>query len=360
MNVGIVTQPLCANYGGVLQNYALQYVLRGLSVSPITLDLQTHLNVPYWDYLKEYFKYCIKKYLFKRNAKILPYKQVRPSVFNDFVDKYISITETFHKYSSELIDKYDLDCLIVGSDQVWRPMYNVYPEAMFLDFAKSRKIKKIAYAASFGVDIWELSPQLTDKARILVSDFDAVSVREYSGIKLCKDYLNVKAINVLDPTLLLDKSVYDELAKDIPQAKNDYIAIYTLDITNDVEEKIKAFAKNKGLKIKSFTSDDGFSLSIPEWIASIRDASLVITDSFHGTVFSIVYNKDFYSINNLGRGSSRFESLLSELSLSNRLIDSNQFVISENDCPISWDEVNQKRELLKSMSINFLHQSLGC
>lgn len=358
MNVGIVTQPLCGNYGGILQNYALQTVLKSLGCNPITLDLQTHLNESYWDYVRRVMAFCVKKLLLGRNIKLLPYNQVRSSVFDDFVTKQIAVSEQFHRYTEELIGKYDLDCLIAGSDQVWRPRYNVFPTAMFLDFASKKDIKRIAYAASFGVDRWEFSQELTEKCKSLITMFDAVSVREATGVILSKMYFGVNAEKVLDPTLLLDASVYDDILQEVKRSDEDYIAVYALNMTEEMEGKIHEFANKKQLKIKRFTSDAGQTLSIPEWIASIRDAKFVFTDSFHGTAFSIIYNKDFYAIVNNGRGASRFDSLLSELDLSDRLLDSMKFEIPEIANPILWDNVNNKRNSLKTQSISFLYHAL--
>lgn len=358
MNVGIVTQPLCGNYGGILQNYALQTVLRSLGVTPITLDIQTHLNTSYWNYFKGIVAYLINKYLFSKKVRLLPYNQVRSAVIDDFVRKNITVSETIHKYTADLIEKYELHCLIVGSDQVWRPRYNVYPLSMFLDFAQGYDIKKVAYAASFGVDKWEFNNALSDKCKSLIACFDSVSVREVTGITLCKEHWNIDAVKVLDPTILLDKSVYDEISKEVPRSTEKYIAVYALNISEKAEEKIIEFANKKCLSIKFYTSDAGLTLSIPEWIASIRDASFVITDSFHGTAFSIIYNKDFYSIVNNGRGASRFESLLSEFELTSRLLDCIKFEIPDEDNPIIWDKVNKKRNSLKNQSMSFLYNAL--
>ena len=113
------------------------------------------------------------------------------------------------------------DAYVVGSDQCWRPRYNAFLSSMFLDFVKGEKTKRIAYAASFGTDQWEFTQEMTSICVPLAQKFDFVSVREDSGLKLCKEHLGVNAVHVLDPTLLLTKEDYTHLikAENEPQSK---------------------------------------------------------------------------------------------------------------------------------------------
>lgn len=358
MRIGIVTQPLVANYGGLLQNYALQKALREMGCNPITLDLETHLNVSYIGYLKEIAKLFVKRNFLGYKRNYPAYKQKRPVIFDEFVRNHINTTQKFTRYTRKLILDYHLDGVIVGSDQVWRPRFNVYPYDMFLAFTEGTRIKRASYAASFGVGTWEYDQEMTERCSELVSCFDAVSVREASGVYLSKEYLGVDAIKVLDPTLLHEKAIYNELCKSIPRSEEQYIAVYALGLNEYAKEKINSFAKSKGLAIKYFTSDANYTLSVPEWVAAIRDATFVITDSFHGTAFSIIYNKDFYSIINKTRGTSRFESILADFELSDRLLDSTQLEIPDMNNTIDWACVNEKRKTLKEQSMEFLHNVL--
>lgn len=358
MNIGIVTQPLVANYGGLLQNFALQRALEDIGCNPVTLDLESHLNCSYSNYLRLIARLFVKKTFFGASQNYPSYNQKRPELFDEFVRGYIKTTSKINNYSDDIIRTYQLDGLIVGSDQVWRPRYNVYPEDMFLSFAEHEKIKRISYAASFGDDAWEYSSELTERSRNLISRFDAISVRESSGVNLCKKHLNVDAVQVLDPTLLHDASIYDDVCKHILRSEEKYIAVYALGLNDRAMEVINRFAHNKNLTTKFFTSDANYTLSVPEWLAMIRDAAFVITDSFHGTAFSIIYNKVFYSIVNKSRGVSRFESILSDFGLSERLLDSERLEIPHESHQINWDAVNNKRKCLKEESISFLRENL--
>ncbi len=354
-----MTQPLCANYGGILQNLALQKVLKDLGHTPITLDLCTHLNMSKTDYVIYCFKTLLKCVLRGEKFRVLSYNQKRPSVFDAFVKENIITTRRIDHYSDNLIADYNLNCLIVGSDQVWRPKFNVFPEDMFLAFAEGRRIKRIAYAASFGTDCWEYNNALTIRCKRLLSDFDGISVREESGIKLCKNNLDADSTFVVDPTLLFYSDYYNNICKDIDISKDRYVAVYTLNISEKNMQLIKSFALSNGLKVKCFTSDTGFTLSVPEWISLFRDATFVITDSFHGTVFSIIYQKNFVTLTNNGRGGARFYSLLNTLGLEKQFVGDCDFDYSIlNNLIIDWETVNKKREILVSESVAFLKNYL--
>ena len=220
MKIGIITQPLRTNYGGILQNYALQTILKRRGHTVVTLGRESLIRVKYPRYIltltKRFFLKCFGKYsgsLFREKK----YNQDYP-IFTQhtlrFVKERIHHTE-IHDFSKELSHK-DYDAYIVGSDQVWRPSYNKI-ENMFLDFTSGWNVKRVAYAASFGTDDWEFSKEQTETCQNLIKKFDAVSIRENSGIKLCKDYLHADAIHVLDPTMLLQKQ---NRQKSLPARQN--------------------------------------------------------------------------------------------------------------------------------------------
>lgn len=311
MNVGIVTQPLLNNYGGVLQNYALQKVLRDLGHNPTTFD-RSYKASPWWLYLCSWFKSFLCFFIpGKRRpfAKVTPVEK-RLDVIEDFISKYISKTTPVTSISSIPNLAQDFDAIVVGSDQIWRPKYAPNIEESFLSFLKHQNTRRIAYAVSFGVDHWEFTPKQTKTCASLAKRFAAVSVREESGINLCKEYLGIDATRVLDPTLLLKKEDYSELCKDVPVETKPVLAAYVLNIDESILKSCETIAKERNLELKIFSADSKANLSIPEWLAFFRDASYVVTDSFHGTVFAIIFGKEFKCLYNETRGSARFASLL--------------------------------------------------
>lgn len=357
MNIAIVTQPIKSNYGGVLQNFALQYVLRQLGHNPITIDYRD--SSPLWFYIGQTIKTMLLAPFPSKRRKITPYRNVfmRSPLIMDFVHKNITLTkEEMLSYKRSALTKYDIDAIVVGSDQVWRPMYN--PGCLydtFLEFAHGLSIKKIAYAASFGVDNWELTLEQTKRCRELVQDFDAVSVREASGKELCKSFLYVDAVEVLDPTLLLNADDYKAVCSQVPADTNNYICAYILDGSEDKLSVVKTFAKSLGCNLKMFSAHSQLKLSVEEWLAMFRDAKFVITDSFHGSVFSIIFQKPFYSLVNSDRGASRFHSLMDKFNLSSRIITSLPEVVTSD---IDWINVDAKRTQWKTISIDYIKQHL--
>lgn len=327
MRIVIRTLPLRNNYGGVLQNYALQKVLLKMHHTVETLDAGIK-PCPWWIYCLSWLKTSLLFFTKKRRpfAKIKKTEKLSEN-FEFFIKsklKTIKIAENKGK-KKESIAK--ADAIVVGSDQVWRPRYSDNIYEAFLRDVKKKNIKRIAYAASFGVDDWEYTAKQTRACSALAKKFDSISVREESGVKLCKEHLGVDAAWVLDPTLLLDKSDYLDLCKDVPESSEKYLAAYVLGMNEAVKKECEEKAKERGLVLKVFLADSNASLSVPEWLAMFRDASYIVTDSFHGTAFSILFEKEFKCIYNEDRGASRFESLLN-LYNSGRIDEMRQFSLN--------------------------------
>ncbi len=355
MKIGILTQPLLSNYGGILQNYALQTILRRMEHEVYTFDL---LKYTWKDWSIVYIKTIVKK-IIGREAKfpITPTKKKQiEKPLRKFVHKNIALTTRVRKITWDLVEKHNLDTLVVGSDQVWRPIYNYSIEDMFFRFADGKEIKKVAYSASFGVDQWEFSPSQTKDCALLAKKIDAISVREASGVELCKKYLGVEATHTLDPTLLLTAEDYNTLCKYI-QKREPFVFAYILDMDERKVAEIKSFAQAKGLPyfIKSADNDVKDSDSVELWLSYFRDAAFVVTDSFHGSAFSINYNRDFFVFGNAHRGNSRFDSLLSLLNLNHRMVEN----INPNAQPINWEEVNQKLNSERNRCYEWLERAIG-
>lgn len=378
MKIGILTQPLHANYGGLLQNYALQQTLvraghevetidwgggSGLRAMLYRMKVQVlHTLLPNRYPLLKYMPNDKEKSIIQRNT-------------NYFINTYINHTEAIHSYDGFVRQaaKGEYDAYVVGSDQCWRPYYNAFLPSMFLDFVQDKQVKRIAYAASFGTDKWEFTPQQTAICAPLAKKFDMVSVREDSGVKLCKEHLGVDAMHVLDPTMLLTKEDYIQLIENEKEPKsNGSLFNYILDPDEKKSAFIQKVAKAKGLKafqvlpkcqtetrtkddVKNRIEDCVFP-GVTTWLRAFMDADMTIVDSFHGMVFSIIFNKPFWAIGNVSRGMSRFTSLLKMFHLENRLLDENNLDDVDFFKPIDWAKVNcileNKREFSKTMLLN--------
>lgn len=356
MKIGIITQPLASNYGGILQNYALQQVLKRMGHEVWTIDYNKFGWIQWADNAWRVMAHKILGHDVKF-ASTPPERRQQEIPLRHFVNKYITLTEPrTRKFERDVVIKYAFDAIVVGSDQVWRPRYNYDVRDCFLKFAKGLPLRRMAYAASFGTDEWELSPKQTVDCAVLAKSFDGISVREKSGVGLCREYLGVDAEPVLDPTLLLHAADYEKLCHDIPRRKP-FVFAYILDNNEDKQRQIEDFAKRKGLDcfLKSADASVNMDDTVELWLSYFRDAAFVITDSFHGTAFSIIFNKDFYVFGNADRGNSRFESLLEAFDLKNRMIEES---IPDPFTPVDWSRVNEVRSKLRQESQNWLKSKL--
>lgn len=378
MKIGIITQPLAVNYGGLLQNYALQQTLLRLGHEVYTIN-RNNLPSIYIAPLPQRLKYSINqwiKFFIGRPTYSLYWDHCRITKHcASFVQKNIRTTDKF-KTQEELLDivrQYNFEGYISGSDQVWRPCYseNIYND--FLDFCQNIKgVKRIAYAASFGVSDWEFNEEQTQECKRLINLFDAVSVREDSGIHLCKDYFDVDALHVLDPTLLLEKEDYIKLAEEMKEPiSSGELFCYILDNNQEIEVAIKCIAsklsweafevkakKNKFVRKWGEKIRDYIIPSPTKWLRAFMDAKMVFTDSFHGCVFSIIFNKPFWVIGNKERGNARFDSLLKLFNLEERRVDITILDNIDLNAPIDWDKVNKIKREWQKKSLKFLTDNL--
>lgn len=377
MKIAILTQPLGHNYGGLLQAYALQTFITELGVDAVTLDRRmcpSRIKAAR-DYLKFVFK------LIRGRINTIP-TEARKSFVLENLEHFRSqklkmspVLDSTRRLESHCLAQ-DYDAYIVGSDQVWRPRYSPCLENFFLDFTEHEHLAtatRISYAASFGVDNWEMSERQTARCRHLINRFHAVSVRERSAVSLCREKFGVEAHWVLDPTLLLSRGHYEELiSRSNGGSSRTGIHCYLLDNSKEKQAVIQHAEKVLGYTSYSVKPDRALQHtalddikscqypSIESWLRGFRDADFVITDSFHGTVFAVLFNKPFIAIGNKRRGISRFESLLSLLELDDRLVTSTDDVSNELlTTPIKWDAVNQFLESLASASKSFLCKSLS-
>lgn len=379
MKIGILTQPLIGNHGGILQNYALQVILRDLGHDVYTIDRdypQKSLYKKTGSVLKRTFQWFFNRNIYIRSWQTENEKNIISKNAQDFVDKYIHKTKRIvtTRELKKIHQQYKFDAYIVGSDQVWRPKYSPCLINYFLDFLQNdNSVKKISYAASFGVDYWEFTKKQTVECRRLIKTFNAISVRENSGIHLCKEYLKVSAIRLLDPTMLLQKDSYVQLVEECntPLSKGNML-IYFLDKTKEKQMLANRISKSKKLIPFDVMPEEYFNLNnrkqdinncvfppVTKWIRAFMDAEFIITDSYHGTIFSIIFGKSFLTIGNSQRGMTRFETLLSTFSLQHRLIfdtEINLDTILDNN--INYEVVYEILNKEKGKCLNFINDNL--
>lgn len=379
MKIGIITHPLIYNYGGILQNYALQQVLKEMGHEVYTIDRLTETA------LKTKVLSLGKRSLLKLSGKKVKLRGWQTKEEFDiinrntrgFVKQYIKTTEsiTTNDEIDKLHRKYDFDAYIVGSDQVWRRNQARGNNLEFLDFLEDNdNVKKAAYSASFGVSEWEFNEEETKRFQKLAPLFDAISVREDAGVQLCKEYLKVDAQHLVDPTMLVKKDNFISLVEDANIKKSDgELFCYVLDRNKGKNALIEHISDGLGLEAFEVLPEQNYRMELQDdfdinkcvfpklekWLRAFMDAEFIITDSFHGTAFSILFNKSFIAIVNKRRGASRFYSLLKTFGLENR-------VISEEDPidpslireEIDFTKVNEILSDEREKSMRFLREAL--
>lgn len=371
MRIAIVTLPLHVNYGGLLQAYALKHCLEGMGHEVTVIDRNVKMPLPAWwkapfIYMKRFMQGKSPAEVFRERRYKRDYPVFAARV-QPFTDKYIC-PRVLGWYNE--IREGEYDAFIVGSDQVWRPLYFGRIEDAFLEFTKDWDVVRMSYAASFGTDNLEFEYETVQACTSLLERFDAVSVRESSGVAMCGEWLDCdRAVHVLDPVLLLQSDVYKALASGASgHPCKGRTVTYILDRTSGKEAVIDFVARVSGTEVADLSVNPDLSLPaekrvvppVEDWLAGFMDARCVVTDSFHGCVLAILFHKPFVAVGNSRRGMARLESLLGMFGLDMRLVqgidpeDDGEFFLSDPD----WDAVDAVLETERMKSVRFLQEGL--
>ncbi len=370
MNIGLLTLPFNNNYGGYLQAYALMTVLKQMGHNvelinrrPQKRPLKSRIKLIILNII-DIIKSGKKKNIIPNQEKIFYRRGQNMFVFTD---KWIR-PKTAPIFSTKQLKKIcygRYEIVVVGSDQVWRPDYVPNINEFFLDFLNSGT-KRFSYAASFGNSHpFFTSKQIKNCGKAL-DKFSHISVREKSAIDIFEAFnwpseKNVEV--VLDPTFLLTKEDYCGLINCNSDKYKKKVTCYILDNSLEIEEFATKFGiiMHKEVKFfldgKKWKKDDYVLPSIDDWLTSFRDSDYIVTDSFHGTVFSIIFNKPFVTLQNYSRGNDRMEDLLKMFGLEKQLfkIENDMDDISFD---INWSRVNDILSDKREESYKYLVRAL--
>ena len=348
-DVGIVGWWYGKNYGSALTYYALHEVVEGLGYDTLMLE---------WPWRKK------------------PFPPIQDNFVRKFAKKHYNMSAqyTFDEYP--LLNNH-INQFLVGSDQLWnywdsKDMGNYY----MLDFVRDDR-KKISYATSFGHPEYAAPKEVCQKQAEILKTFDAISVREDDGVKICREVFGVDATQVLDPVFLCPKGKYlDLMAEAKINFEKPYLLAYILSPNKEKGEMLKKAADELGLdlliildgqtdleenKKRLGIENVRQNVGIEDWLAYIYNASFVITDSFHGTCFSLIFEKQFICILNRARGISRFETLSGHLALQNFIVNDISEIndhISKNK-KVDYEIINQLLSYEISRSRDWLKYALA-
>lgn len=371
------------NYGQQLQCWALQYVLKNMGHAPFHIKyIEEKAGLRKKKTIKDYVRllliYPIINHVLwlvkqKKRRRLLAYNEENDKKrdFEGFRNKYICFSDKIYYGLKELKNAPPAaDAYVTGSDQVWgnvldREEYSSY----FLNFG-SENILRLSYAASFGMEKYPQRFQLQLKKYL--SRFSYISCRERAGVKICES-VGIKALQVLDPTLLLVSDIYKSIFSLSDNKFDPFIFVYSLNINSPLMlgwKQLEKFASDNNLRVW-VTPSSGYTLSeelfenaiykyptIPEWINMIMHCELFIASSFHGIVFSILFHRPFIYIPVRGKwskGNNRVIELLEMLRLENCIVSSRFNYSIPN---INWKEVDEILSDKRELSMSYLNHAL--
>jgi hypothetical protein len=378
MNIGIITfWETQDNYGQMLQCYALQRVLESMGHNPFLIRYSLFTD---WRFSPTQMKKIVNPLVVLKHLWwiVKPPRNIMTTTmvdrhFNDFKSKYICSTKHIWKSHKELQQNPpNADLYICGSDQIWYSFHDVYRyrnilKAFFLDFGN---VKKVAYAASFGRT--DFSPAYYKLVKPLIAKLSAVSVRETGGLGVCRQLGHTDAEVVLDPTCLLASDDYRRIAV-VPCLDEPYMLLYVIGAEKSMLDQAIAYSKIYNLKIYYIGSQGNDDLSktypqltaiyptVEEWLGWIAGCRLMVTNSFHGMAFSILYHRPIVVLTKFGvtrrGGDDRLFTLLEAVGLLERIYQGEFDKLA--DTPMDYAQVDQLLAKYRSRSMDFLFRSLS-
>lgn len=357
--VGIFTFHRALNYGAVLQAYALQQTLLKLPVEAEIID--------YWcPWIEKQYRSLLgtgtKKDRVKHLLKVAQ-SRIIGRKFSGFSERRLVLSKRYFRSRKDLTKIESMyDFFVVGSDQVWNSFLTDSDETYLLNFVSDNQ-KKVSYAASFGLS--KLPEPWKSRCQVLLKSFSALSVRERQGADIIHDLTGREARVHIDPVMLLSAEEWKRIAAPIPD--ENYILVYLMGRSRTIIQFIKDLAKQTGCGVILF----GSGLRRPvrakyirtgcpeEFLGYLAKARYVVTNSFHGTAFSILFHKDFFveMLPEPSKANSRLEQILTLFGLSGRLIRSG--ICNDLQRKPDYDAVNKILKKEREKSIHYLKNALG-
>lgn len=384
--VGLAIVTYKDNFGSALQSYATQKAVQKLGFSTEVLQISgVHKQIQrkkVFYFLSRLFKkdelmYVLDKALskFKSDSKgnYSTDMETRHKVYEKFYKNHFTFADSKKTFSElgEMCGKYS--AVLVGSDQLWRPS-NIAGEYFTLEFVPEN-IKKIAYSTSFGVSV--IPALLKKHTKKFLSRIEHISVRENSGKRIVKDLINRDIPVVADPTMLFPIEEWTEIMPENRVAEGDYILCYFMGSNPSHREFAKKLKEETGYRIiallhgsvyiasdEDFPDEKPYDIGPGEFIDLIKNAKYMVTDSFHGSVFSILNKTPFfafrrYSDDSAFSANDRLHTLLSWTGLSDRMLKGDESVCECIKQDIDFDDVLKRVEKNRELSFEYLKNALN-
>lgn len=380
--IGIITILKCNNFGAELQAYATQKKLNLMGYDAEIIDMLYYKHPAFKSTGRS--KPFVKQTLKTKVLEFIKFKILNPIIYNiipifsnnmrirnrkfkEFHEKNTSLSSTYRSVDELYRNCKGYDVYIVGSDQVWAPGTGMNLEPFFLTFAPEGR-KRISYASSFGVT--SLPKQNEEKFKELLNGLDCISVRETAGSNIVKQVTGREARVVLDPTLLLNKKEWKECSSGFNPNKNGYVLVYEVHPSAKIQQLAIEYAKEYSIPVyrvgvrgmfnwKTEGIENLVDIGPADFISLFENASIVFTNSFHGTAFSVNLSKNFYTVlSKAGKKNSRMTSLLSILGLESRIVyqeDCSNVSFEQYDTAKAQEQLQAERE----KSVRYLKESIN-
>lgn len=366
-SIGIITFHRATNYGALLQTYALQKVIDNLGFDVKVIDYRCGgVGNLFLSLEGQTLKVRFHKFLY--NCFLLiqyPFRLRRKKVYTAFTDEYIKLSGTDFNLSDE-----KWGCFVMGSDQVWNIcLTGGFDKFYWGDFPVAKGTKKVGYAVSASENLQESMGD--ERCQNALKNFDAIGCREKELLDAIKDKVTCPTALVIDPTLLGGKPVFEDLKTDKFKKAKPYLLVYQMNTSKDLEIQSLAqkIAQERGWEVREIPSILNYKKMLSqkgwdqwttpvEFVDLFRNAQFVITTSFHGVAFSLIFNKPFYQYSINEKIDARADDLLKKVGLSGRKIGSDSVKDKDNLMNIDWDGVNRLMDSMRQESLRFLKASI--
>lgn len=368
--IGILTFHKSYNCGSMMQTFALQTTVKKLGGTPEIIDFSNNGQKKLYQVMfpNNSVKNIVKNIIIYPHRKRIKENNLK---YEDFINNYFYLSEKKYSTMDEL-DEHNYSTIIAGSDQIWNITIDDADDAYFLPWVK--KARKIAYAPSFGAkNIMEYTKNI-EKYKSYLNGFEYLSIRENNGKKWIKDLIGKDVPVVLDPTLLLEASEYNSLIKNQLILPDKFIFYYSPHYENDINILVKSISKKLNMPVIGFNSKtfyvkmmnlNGYKLPDFEdpsvYLELIKKADIVITTSFHGTIFSSIFKKKFWVVKNGGmlKSDDRVQTLASDLDLSDRIIPIKYDDSFDYNKEKNYDKYDKLLSERRIQSMNYLKKALS-
>lgn len=367
MKVGIISINRYSkhlNYGAALHSYAFQHFLDKHQIDNVIIDYMPRFMKTYsmkYPFLSKQPKEKVRRFFFWLGYFFPNLKKYKK--FQNFFRDHYRLTKI--QYDEDILRNalFDFDTIVAESDVIWSPHSTQgFDNGFFCNLPSMQGLNKISYAACIGYT--NFTEKRQERFRKLLTNFDAISVREIQGTEFTQQFTDKPVTNVLDPTLLLDAKDYEDIVIP-PQEKQEYLLVYNcLKNNKKMLKDAQKIAKEKNLKVieisvfygNIFRNKVKLDIGIEEFLGYFKNASYVLTNAFHGVCFSIIYKKDFYTYAR-GTKDSRVTSILHLLDLDDKFLQNDEELptIKAIDYNHVYEKLETERQISKAFLFNALH-----